>query len=288
MVRRKRRSDRAEFWGCPRFPDCRGTRDLAAIRATRPRTEPETVVADGSGTALTRREAGTSARATYEHRRARHEERVRRARPRILVAGLAVAIAGVVLLGQSGTWPFVGMALLFMSAMTTLGALFGTPAHVRAWKTGAIAEEHVGRVLDQLEQDGFRVLHDRRRPGGRDNIDHIVIGPTGVFVVETKHYAATVRVRGGELFIAGRRKPGFVDQVLRQIESVSGVLGVPVTGLICVVDGEFPLFGSTRVGGIDVVPPTRLARLIHRAPLVWDPFEVERVSALAAAALPPQ
>ena len=50
---------------------------------------------------------------------------------------------------------------------------------------GAAAEEAVGAVLDCLIEDGYRILHDLEHvlPG---NVDHVVSGPTGVFLVETK------------------------------------------------------------------------------------------------------
>src|SRR5207253_8885527 len=55
---------------------------------------------------------------------------------------------------------------------------------------GARAEERVGGLLDQLA--GWRVIHDASM--GRGNVDHILIGPAGVFTVETKSRPDPVRV----------------------------------------------------------------------------------------------
>src|SRR5205807_2330369 len=55
---------------------------------------------------------------------------------------------------------------------------------------GASAEEHVGGLLDQLA--GWRVIHDASM--GRGNVDHILIGPPGVFTVETKSHPGPIRV----------------------------------------------------------------------------------------------
>src|SRR5207244_1767943 len=55
---------------------------------------------------------------------------------------------------------------------------------------GASAEEHVGGLLEQLA--GWRVIHDASM--GRGNVDHILIGPAGVFTVETKSRPDPVRV----------------------------------------------------------------------------------------------
>src|SRR5271166_6850548 len=49
---------------------------------------------------------------------------------------------------------------------------------------GALAEEHVGGLLDVLSGEGWRVIHDASL--GRGNVDHIAIGPPGVFTIETK------------------------------------------------------------------------------------------------------
>jgi len=48
-----------------------------------------------------------------------------------------------------------------------------------------VAEEAAGAVLDELIREGYLVLHDLEHvmPG---NVDHVVSGPTGVFLVETK------------------------------------------------------------------------------------------------------
>ncbi len=53
----------------------------------------------------------------------------------------------------------------------------------RAWKVGAAGERCVADVLDAT--DCF-VLHDRGVPGSKANIDHVAIGPAGVFVIDAK------------------------------------------------------------------------------------------------------
>lgn len=56
-----------------------------------------------------------------------------------------------------------------------------------AWSQGAEGEEVVGRILEELAGDGWCVIHDVSF--GRGNIDHVVIGPGGIFTVETKSRA---------------------------------------------------------------------------------------------------
>lgn len=65
---------------------------------------------------------------------------------------------------------------------------------VRALRLGRIGEEAVGQFLEeQLRPHGFHVLHDI--PGDGFNVDHAVIGPTGVYCVETKTHSKPARGR---------------------------------------------------------------------------------------------
>jgi nuclease-like protein len=57
---------------------------------------------------------------------------------------------------------------------------------------GASAEEHVGSLLDALDPNEWRVIHDASL--GHGNVDHILIGPAGAFTVETKSHPGPVRV----------------------------------------------------------------------------------------------
>jgi len=53
------------------------------------------------------------------------------------------------------------------------------------WLKGASAESAVGAELNELRRDGYIVMHDVMF-GGEGNLDHLVSGPNGVFLVETK------------------------------------------------------------------------------------------------------
>lgn len=72
-----------------------------------------------------------------------------------------------------------------------------------AWVTGAEGVERIGKCLDPLAAEGFVIFHDRKIPMSRANVDHIVIGATGVFVVETKNVASDFRVSGDDVRIEG-------------------------------------------------------------------------------------
>jgi hypothetical protein len=57
-----------------------------------------------------------------------------------------------------------------------------------AWRRGAAGERRTARLLAALERHGWAVLHDLAAPGSRANLNHLVIGPGGVFMIDSKRY----------------------------------------------------------------------------------------------------
>jgi hypothetical protein len=108
--------------------------------------------------------------ATYATAAYRHEE----AQP----AGIAVAIVAMAGLGWS------------------MGSLFRNASVSRRKRLGMRGEQMVGEILNSLMRDGFFVFHDF--PVSGRNIDHIVIGETGVFSVETKARRKHKKVSDGK------------------------------------------------------------------------------------------
>jgi nuclease-like protein len=236
--------------------------------------------------------AGGSAQAEYERRSARHAKDLRRRRPRILAFGAAMAIAALVV--AILTSPLYGAVVLMLDLILLMSALFTVPNTITAWQVGADGEVRTGRLLESLVAAGFRVLHDRKIPGARSaNIDHIVIGPPGIYVVETKSYKGSLQIRGDEVFVAGRLKNGWIDEVNREAAAVRTVLadqvaanGWTVTPIICVHRADLPWFRS-EVQGVRIVSGKDLVKWLRKADPIISPTEVERLADLAAARLRP-
>ena len=226
--------------------------------------------------------AGASARATFNARDATARERLNARRPRLIRAmGVCVVVGGVLVLAGS-TWTMIGAIVMLGGLSIGASALYVPAADVRAWATGALGEEWMGAALAPLTAEGFAVLHDLQVPGRRENIDHMLIGPPGVVIVETKNYGGRVWSRGGELFVNGRRKTNFIDQVVRQRTAVRSTLGVDtVRGYVCITNARFPWFGSPNLRGVSVVSPRELLRSIRSQPVTMDQAAVERTRQLA-------
>ena len=188
--------------------------------------------------------AGASARREFERRKARREDRVRAAHPKL--GGLLLAV-------------------------------FDDPQSIRAWDQGAIGEERLGHRLDSLIDEGVAMLHDRRIPGTRANIDHIAVTRNGVWVIDAKRYKGrpTLRVDGGilrprvERLLVGRRDcTKLVDGLTKQMALVTNALAAeplsaPVKGALAFVDADWPLVGgSFTIGGLHVLWPKRLAKML--------------------------
>ena len=174
-------------------------------------------------------------------------------------------------------------------------ALRSDPRSTAAWAEGARGEVTLGSTLDRLREEGMAVLHDRRIPGSRANIDHVVVSPAGVFVVDAKSYRGRVerRARGWfstdyRLHVGGRDRTALVAEMAGQAEAVRRVLGpdeagVPLSQAICFVGADWSLFARPlRFGEVFVLWPRALRALLRAdGPLTPDAIvRVERRLAL--------
>jgi len=224
------------------------------------------VPADGPLDVIDPGKPGASARREFERRHARREERIRDAHPKL--GGL-------------------------------IHALTDDPQSTRAWDTGALGEERLGSRLNELSSEHLLVLHDRRVPGTRANIDHLAVSPTGVYVIDAKKYAGRphVEAEGGlfrprveKLLVGNRNCTKLVDAVLGQVEVVRAALGgahVPVHAVLCFVDADWPMFGGAfSLRDVAVLWPRRLYTRLQAA----GPIDVEAIDTthrMLASALPP-
>lgn len=78
---------------------------------------------------------------------------------------------------------------------------------LRSLRLGSEGEKAVGQYLERLRDQGYQIFHDVLGPGF--NVDHVLIGPAGVFTVETKTHSkpargdARITFDGDRLLIAG-------------------------------------------------------------------------------------
>lgn len=120
--------------------------------------------------------------------------------------------------------------------------------HAEMYERGALGEELTAAALTDLPPE-WTVLHDVRWPGRRfANIDHIVIGPAGIFIVDSKNWSGRVLVADSTLRQNGRSRETTVatcaDSALAVSELVPSLAGV-VVPVLCFVRDE-PVSGWAR------------------------------------------
>lgn len=168
----------------------------------------------------------------------------------------------------------------------------------KAWAIGAAGEERVAQVLEAATAI---VLHDRRIPGTKANIDHIAVGPAGVYVIDAKKYTGRIEKRdvGGwwkadeRLYVRGRDRTKLLDGMRHQLDVVTGALGakfesIPVHGVLCFIGAEWPGFVPMpiRFGTVTCIWPKALTALVDTSGTMGR-ADMEAAAARLARALPP-
>jgi hypothetical protein len=134
-------------------------------------------------------------------------------------------------------------------------------------------------------------LHDLRWPGRRyANIDHVVIGSSGVFVIDTKNWSGPIEVDGGVLKASGRNKAQVAESAADAAREVAALLPPAARTrthpVICFVKDE-PLTGN--VDGVFICSTANLVTFLTLRPPVFDADDVREIAralgpGLAAAA----
>ncbi|HEY1458203.1 MAG TPA: nuclease-related domain-containing protein [Solirubrobacteraceae bacterium] len=203
---------------------------------------------------------------------------VRRLRMRTLVA-LGVLAVATALLGRAfglHDWRFLVSEIALLVAMFVISH-YVMPL-VDRHDRGATGEEHVGALLDGLSGSGWRVIHDASF--GHGNVDHIAIGPGGIFSIETKSHPGPVRV--------GRVHGATLNQAKAQQKLVARLTGEQVEPLI-VYSRAWVDKPMGRRKGVRVVPARMLLGYLSGRQLTLQDEQVEQayqalVGALAARA----
>ncbi|KSW20816.1 hypothetical protein ATM99_15120 [Cellulomonas sp. B6] len=152
----------------------------------------------------------------------------------------------------------------------------------RAWAAGAEGERQVADVLAHLTRYGWTVLHDVRWPGRqRANLDHVAIGPGGVFVVDAKNWSGDVRVSPDGVRQNGYGRDAAVEGVSQAAAAVTTLLAPQhrsaVRGVMCLAgQQDQPV---TTVQGVTVCGQWQLPEHLLAQPVrlsVYDVVDVAR------------
>lgn len=190
----------------------------------------------------------------------------------IATAMLCTAAEKRFLISFLGVAIFVSLLYLF-----TVPKLLRLIRETRNYRLGFTGERVVGEHLNQLLSEGFHVFHDL--DFGKYNIDHVIVGPPGVYAVETKtrrkplhlpgSERATVTYDGTTLHFPGWRDEPSVTQARRNAKSLSSWLSsataqpVPVQAILT-LPGWF--VQRRAISDVNVLNPVEISRCFPRNP----------------------
>jgi Nuclease-related domain len=223
---------------------------------------------------------GGSAQATWRRLRAAEWAAWTRSLPWRAAVTLGVGAAGG-LLGNLVA-PRTSLILGALAAMAVgWGLRFRPSSEAVAWRRGASGERRTARLLDPLERHGWAVLHDLAVPESRANLDHLVIGPGGVFVIDSKHYRGRLQLDAvGKLWHGRYPLAPALRAVSLEADRAAQVLpdpGVAVVPIVAVHGAQVP-WGKVVIDGVPVLSARRLPGMLRQLPAVLGP---ERVAGLA-------
>lgn len=129
----------------------------------------------------------------------------------VFIAGALVAMALIEWLRSLSEMPPAPIIFTFAAAVSVLVVIYRlvkVRPRISNLKQGIQGERIVGQFLDRLRERGYQVFHDIQGEGF--NVDHVLIGPPGIFTVETKtwskpgHGSPCIQFDGEQLSIKGR------------------------------------------------------------------------------------
>jgi hypothetical protein len=155
------------------------------------------------------------------------------------------------------------------------------------YRAGMIGEEKVTKALLSSLDDEYSMFNDvRLKHMAFGNIDHIVVGPTGVFAIETKNLKGRIRYYGDSWEGTGQRSPSRqarinAMRVKRILSSLVDINSKPfwVQGVVVFADSKVELIPKEPPEHVDVMKINELAEYIKSKPRRFDSQEIERIEA---------
>ncbi len=212
---------------------------------------------------------------------------------RAVLSAAAGIVAGVLLDWRFGLTAAVVLAILDTVHRSRTTAVI--PAAVRVTS----AQRRTRRRLRRFKRAGYRTLHTRAVPGSNCIIDHLVIGPAGVFAIDSERWDRRLPVRatqGDQLFHGPYSQTGRLRHAQLEAAEAARLISTGL-GRTVRVRPAMVIYGPTvpwtvaRISGVDVFGGRRLRRYLRtqarasRAQRLDQP-DVERIRAAAERALP--
>ena len=159
--------------------------------------------------------------------------------------------------------------LLFLALAVLLTVFTAWSARrLQSFIKGAEGEEKIARQLSFLPAP-YTVFNDFQFSDSSPSYDHIVVGPAGLFVIETKNWSGVITFRNGQVLCNGTapsRPP------IRQVKEASAALldhlsaaqcpDVPVQPVLCFVNNQ-PADNDSNISGVRICTDQTLNELFE-------------------------
>jgi hypothetical protein len=220
------------------------------------------------------------------------------ANPRMRVWRWRLIVAALVMVGFSLwiSWKLgLTLAVVVIIADTIYRSRRGYPGVIRM----TAAQRRTRRQLGKLARAGYRAMHARPIPESEEQIDHLVVGPTGVFAIDSEDWDKHLVVRtkkGTQLWHGPFSKKDRLQhaqwEAQRAAEMLSGEIGKPVSvrPVMAVYGPRIPWDVAT-IRDVDVFSGPRLRKYLRRRARQADvrpltDSEIEKIYEAANKAFP--
>jgi Nuclease-related domain len=232
---------------------------------------------------------GASAHACYRRRRAAEWTLYQRTLP-LRLAGIAIAGLVAALAVDQVAPALAGWAGLVAAGLVGWRLRFRVSQDARNWQRGARGERRTARQLNRLTHHGWIVFHDLAVPDSRANADHLLIGPAGVFLADSKNWRGQLAFApDGTLWHGSYPLTATLATIGFEAAAIAGALAVPGLAVepLLVVHGSTIPWGEQYLGGVAILPAGRLLATLLALPVLLTDQQVAQLAGRAMARLHP-
>ena len=173
------------------------------------------------------------------------------------------------------------------------------------WTKGAAGEYLMDVSLHSHVNEGAVIFTDRQVPGTKSNIDHIVVAPSGVWIIDAKVWRGKIVYKSTSMFstekrlyVGGKDRTSAVEAIFNLVIPVAQVIGdksVPIKPALVFIDGDWSDASAARI--VSSKPYQHLTVWISWPKAIWkkinesgplDAGAIKRIGDLLDAQLPPR
>lgn len=220
------------------------------------------------------------------------DSRMRIWRRRILITVIAGAVFSIIFTWRLGLT--VAVIVAIADTIYRSRTVAASPAGVKV--TGA--QRRTQRHLSRMERSGYRALHSRPIPGSEEFIDHLLVGPTGVYAIDSEKWDRRLPIRtrnARQLWHGPESKKDRLEHARWEAEQAARLLSanlgkeITVRPAMAIYGPKVPWDIAT-IRDVDVFDGTRLRKYLRkRAKVTTQPLpepEIEKIHQAAMTVLP--